>query len=470
MPRKPKPPAKPGAFTVAIVGRPNVGKSTLFNRLIGKRRALVHDRPGVTRDRKEGEGSIAGLSFRVFDTAGFEDETGDTLPAKMRRMTEKAVDEADVALFLIDARDGIVPLDESFAQVLRKRKTPVILAANKCDAKGSGEALYDAFRLGLGEPLALSAEHGSGLEALYYALAPFAPPESVDEDEPPPPEPTGEEAEDDPSRPLQMAIVGRPNVGKSTLINRLLGEERLLTGPEPGVTRDSIAVDWQWQGRPVRLVDTAGMRRRPRIVDAVEKLSVGETFETIKMAEVVVVVIDATVGLDKQDLTIARHVVDEGRALVIAINKWDIVEDRDKVQKAIKERLEESLAQAKGVPLVTISGLTGKRCETLMEAVFSAYKIWNTRVPTRALNRWLEELTAHHPPPLSIHKQRIKLKYMTQIKTRPPTFVIFSSRADDLPVDYMRYLTSGLRADFGLDGVPIRIHLRAQTNPFADEK
>lgn len=467
MSRKVKSPAPPGQFAVAIVGRPNVGKSTLFNRLIGRRRALVHDRPGVTRDRKEGEAEIAGLRFRVFDTAGFEDVSGDTLEGRMRKITERAVDDADVALFLIDARDGLTPLDESFAEVLRRRRTPVILVANKCDARDSGAVVLDAFRMGLGEAIAISAEHGSGLDGLYHALAPFAPPGSLDDDEAPPLPPTDDEAHV--LRPLHMAVVGRPNVGKSTLINRLLGDERLLTGPEPGITRDAISVNWTWGDRMVRLVDTAGVRKRPKVIDAVEKLAVGETFETIKMSEVVVLVVDGTATMDKQDLTIARHVIDEGRALVVAVNKWDAVKNKEPALKALKERLDESLSQARGVPVVAISGLTGKRCDDLMKAVFDIERTWTTRIATKALNRWLTALIAHHPPPLSIHKQRIKLRYMTQIKARPPTFVIFSSRADDLPTDYMRYLTAGLRDDFGLTGVPIRIYLRAPKNPFDDE-
>jgi GTP-binding protein len=467
MARKAKPPASPGSFTVAIVGRPNVGKSTLFNRLIGKRRALVHDRPGVTRDRKEGEADIAGLRFKVFDTAGFDEAKGDTLAGRMRTMTERAVDDADAALFVIDARDGITPLDESFANILRRKKTPVILVANKCDAKGAEATVLDAFRLGLGEAIEVSAEHGSGLGGLYHALAPFAPPDSIVENAAPPPPPA--DGEGGPARPLHLAIVGRPNVGKSTLVNRLLGQERMLTGPEPGITRDAIAIDWCWQGRAVRLVDTAGVRKRPKIIDAVEKLAVGETFETIKMAEVVVLVVDGTTTLDKQDLTIARHVVEEGRALVVAINKWDAVKDRDRALKDFKERLEDSLAQARGVAVVAISAQTGRRCDELMKAVFDAERVWTTRIATKALNRWLADLISHHPPPLSIHKQRIKLRYMTQVKTRPPTFIIFSSRADYLPVDYMRYLTTGLRKDFGLDGVPLRISLRAPKNPFVDK-
>ncbi|MDX2222667.1 MAG: ribosome biogenesis GTPase Der [Rhodospirillaceae bacterium] len=474
MPRKPqqrqvKPAAAPGTFTVAIVGRPNVGKSTLFNRLTGRRLALVHDRPGVTRDRREGVGDIAGMRFTVFDTAGFEDASAETLEGRMRRMTEQAVDDADVALFLVDGRDGITPLDESFAAVLRKRATPVVLVANKADTKAAADTLLDAYRLGFGEAVAVSAEHGTGLDGLFHALRPFAPEEALADVEVPPPAPEHTDDDNAPARPLQLAIVGRPNVGKSTLVNRLVGQDRLLTGPEPGITRDAIAVPLSWQGRAVRLVDTAGVRKRPRVIDAVEKLSVSETFETIKMAEVVALVVDGTVGLDKQDLTIARHVVDEGRALVVAINKWDVVADRQATQKRIQERLDESLAQAKGVPVVTVSAATGQRCDTLMKAVFDIHAAWSKRIPTAALNRWLEALIAHHPPPLSVHKQRIKIRYMTQTKARPPTFVLFTSRPGDLPEAYMRYLTSGLRETFALDGVPLRLFLRKPKNPFVEK-
>ena len=485
-----------GDMTVAIVGRPNVGKSTLFNRLIGRREALVHDRPGVTRDRRYGTAQLGQLKFQVIDTAGFEDADVSTLEGKMRLQTEKAIADADVALMVIDARDGVMPLDSHFAELVRRSSTPVILVANKTEAKGTQSAVLDAYSLGLGEPVAISAEHGQGLDALYEALLVYAPEipkdEQVDEDEPEP-EAVDEEVDTDglvddeaaaeardaalqaaaaaaALRPLQLAIVGRPNTGKSTLINRLIGEDRLLTGPEPGVTRDSIPVDWTYQGRAIRLVDTAGVRKRAKVTDAVEKLSVGETFGAIRMAEVVVLVIDANAPLEVQELTIARHVAEEGRALVIAVNKWDSVKEKRSILEEVNSVLADSLTQVRGVPVVTISGKTGQRVEDLMEAVFKVHKTWNTHIPTAALNRWLGSATRAHPTPLSTHKYRIKLRYMTQPKTRPPTFVMFSTRPGDLPEAYMRYLANSLRDAFELDGIPIRIRLRKPKNPFEDRK
>ncbi len=462
----------PALFTVAIVGRPNVGKSTLFNRLVGRREALVHDRPGVTRDRHVSRGSISDLHFTVIDTAGFEDAAVETLEGRMRLQTEKAVADADVALMLIDARAGVTTLDEQFADLLRRSPTPIVLVANKCEGKGQDSTLYDAFRLGLGEPLPISAEHGQGLAGLYQALGRFAAPEadpgSDDQDSAVAGSEAGSAAAS--LRPLQLAIIGRPNTGKSTLINRLLGEDRMLTGPEPGVTRDSVGVDWEYRGRKIRLIDTAGVRKRAKVIDAVEILSVGETFEAVKMAEVVVLVVDAEAVLDNQELTLVRHVIDEGRALVIAVNKWDAIKDKRKALETLEERLRDSMSQVKNIPTVTISGLTGQRVDKLMEAVFKVHETWNTHLATAPLNRFLASATAAHPPPLSLHKQRIKLRYMTQVKTRPPTFVIFSTRAGDLPEVYMRYLANGIRDNFGLDGVPIRIHLRKPKNPFEEEK
>jgi GTP-binding protein len=455
------------ALTVAIVGRPNVGKSTLFNRLIGKRAAIVHDRPGVTRDRREGIGELGGLRFRVFDTAGLEDAAEDTLEGRMRRMTLKAVADADVALLLIDAKAGITPLDEHFADLLRRQKTPVVLVANKAEGKDARAGLYDCYRLGLGDPLPLSAEHGEGLSGLYQSLAGYAPPEAFtggdgDGDAAP------DAAQPDLDRPLHIAVIGRPNVGKSTLINKLVGDERLLTGPEPGITRDAVAVDFQYKGHKLRLVDTAGVRKRPKVIDAVEKISVGETFEALRMAEVVVLVIDAEVGLDKQDLTLARYVEEEGRGLIVAVNKWDKIKAKDETLRAIQERLEQSLAQMPRVPVVTISAMTGQRLDQLVDAAFRLRAVWSKHISTAKLNRWLEVAVGRNPPPLSIHKQRIKLRYMTQAKTRPPTFLFFSTRAGDLPESYMRYLANGLRDTFDLHGVPLRLNLKKPANPFVD--
>jgi len=474
MSRKPKsqPGAAPPSFAVAIVGRPNVGKSTLFNRLVGRRSAIVHDRPGVTRDRKEGVGTLAGLSFRVFDTAGLETAAEDTLEGRMRRLTLKAVADADVALLLIDAKAGIVPLDEHFADLLRQQKTPVILVANKCESKESRAGLYEAFRLGLGEAIDISAEHGQGLEGLYRGIAGYAPPEAFDPDADEPEEvDTGFTiSEGVPLRPMNIAIVGRPNVGKSTLINRLIGEERQLTGPESGITRDAVTISFKYEGRELRLVDTAGVRKRPNVTDAVEKLSVGETFEALRMADVVVIVVDAEIGLDKQDLTLARYVEEEGRAIVIALNKWDLVVNKEKTLEDIKLRLEESLAQLPDVSIITMSATSGLRVDALMNAVFRIHETWITHISTSALNRWLEATMAHHPPPLSVHKYRIKLRYMTQVKARPPTFLFFTTRPGDLPESYMRYLANELRGAFDLKGVPLRLSLRKPKNPFVDEE
>lgn len=471
------------SFTLAIVGRPNVGKSTLFNRLVGRRLALVHDRPGVTRDRRQGEGHLADLTFQVIDTAGLEDSDTGTLEGRMREQTERAVAEADVALMVIDARAGVIPIDEHFADVLRRGSTPIILAANKCEGQAAQAGLYEAFSLGLGEPIALSAEHGQGLSELYDALLPFdQPTDSVDEvidhvDETDSPrfddEVVGEcdgedeEGHEDPERPLQLAIVGRPNTGKSTLVNRLLGEDRVLTGPEPGVTRDAVPIDWEYEGRRVRLVDTAGLRKKAKVNDAVEKLSALDTLRAVDLAEVVVLVLDADAILDKQDLTIAARVIEEGRALVIAVNKWDVATDRKESLFQLQEKLEKSLTQVRGVPTIAISAKTGSRVSELMKTVFKTREIWNTRLPTAALNQWLEDVTQKHPPPLSKQRRRIKLRYITQAKARPPTFIMFTSRPVDLPTSYHRYLMNDLRDTFGFDGVPLRLHVRKPDNPYA---
>ena len=466
-------------FTVAIVGRPNVGKSTLFNRLVGRRIAIVHDMPGVTRDRREGDATLLGMEFRVIDTAGFEDATGDTVEARMRRQTNMAVEEADVALMLIDSRAGVTPLDRHFADLLRKHKTPVILVANKCEGKAGEPGLYESYGLGLGEPVPVSAEHGEGLSDLFFALQPYAEAagafaDEEEEEEPFPGEaPTvDEEPEEEyrPERPLQLVIAGRPNVGKSTLVNRLLGEDRMLTGPEAGLTRDAITSEWEHEGRRIKLVDTAGLRKRANIDAPVEKLSVSNTLEAIRMAEVVVLVLDSAAILDKQDLTIARMVVEEGRALVIAINKWDVVENPDEALKRLKDRLETSMPQVRGVPTITLSALAGRGVKRLMDAVLEAHKTWNRRISTHKLNQWLEDVIAHHPPPAVQGGRRIKIRYMTQAKSRPPTFIIFASKPDELPEAYSRYLINGLRETFKLPGVPIRLFVRGGKNPYAKDR
>jgi GTP-binding protein len=465
------------SFTVAIIGRPNVGKSTLFNRLIGRRLAIVHDMPGVTRDRRSAPANLLGLDFEVIDTAGLEEAGIDTLEGRMRQQTERALEEADVALFLIDGRAGLTPMDEHFAQLLRRQKTPVILVANKCEGKAGDQGLFESYGLGLGDPISLSAEHGLGLGDLLEALLPYAgelPSEEEDdffdsvENADIPDIEEGEEVylPPPPDRPLHMAIVGRPNTGKSTLVNRLLGEDRMLTGPEAGVTRDSVTVRYQWQGKDLKVVDTAGLRRRARIDESLEKLSVADTLNSIRMAEVVVLMLDANMVLDKQDLTIARMVIEEGRALVIAVNKWDAAVNRTEALQRLQDRLQTSLPQVRGIPTVTLSALRGQGIDQLMQAVFDIHSLWNARVPTARLNRWLDEMITRHPPPLSKQKRRIKLRYMTQVKARPPTFAIFVSKPDELPESYMRYLTNGLRDVFGLDGVPLRVYLRKPKNPY----
>ncbi|MEE9318119.1 MAG: ribosome biogenesis GTPase Der [Rhodospirillales bacterium] len=456
------------SFTVAVIGRPNVGKSTLFNRLTGKRLAIVDDSPGVTRDRREGEGGIADLNFKIIDTAGLDASDDESLEARMHGQTERALMDADVALFLIDARAGVTPLDEHFADWLRRTETPVIVVANKCEG-GAGEGgRIEAYGLGLGDPIAVSAEHGEGLDGLYEALKPFSPETAATDDG------AGETPESDEDggwrgKPLQLAIVGRPNVGKSTMVNFLLGEDRMLTGPEAGITRDSISVSWSWDGRDIRLIDTAGLRRKARVTKKLEELSVGDSLRAIRFAEVVVLVIDGTQGMEKQDLSIARLVIEEGRALVLAINKWDATKDRKQALRDIGDRLQTSLPQVRGIPVVTCSALKGKGMEKLLPAVFKVHEVWNRRVPTGGLNRWLEAMTGAHPPPVS-RGRRLRLRYMTQAKARPPTFILFASRKDALPESYLRYLINGLRDDFDLPAVPIRIHLRTGKNPYVDGK
>ena len=458
-------------FTVAIVGRPNVGKSTLFNRLAGKRLALVDDTPGVTRDWRAAPAHLPGLDFTIVDTAGLEDRADDSLEARMNRQSQQAVSRADVMLFVIDGRAGVTPLDRHFADMLRRSGLPVILVANKCEGSSSSSALLEAYELGLGEPVPISAEHGQGLSDLAEALYPFAPPVAqVEPDDAPPAMPTGDAASEDDGGVLQLAIIGRPNVGKSTLLNALVGEERVLTGPEAGMTRDAIAVEWQWGGRRIRLVDTAGMRRRARVENKVEKLAVADALRVIRLAQVVVLVLDGAAILDKQDLTIARMVADEGRALVIAVNKWDAVEDRQAALRQLSDRLETSLQQVKGLPTVTISARNGQKLDELMQAVLDIYRIWNRRVPTAELNRWLSHALEAHPPPL-VEGKRVKIRYMTQVKSRPPTFALFTSQPTALPESYSRYLANGMREAFGLHGVPLRLTLRkGSKNPYVSEK
>ena len=442
--------------TVAIVGRPNVGKSTLFNRLVGKKLALVDDRPGVTRDRREGEASLLGLDFRVIDTAGYEDEDPETLPGRMRAQTEAAVRDADVALFLIDSREGVTPLDSEIARWLRAETTPVVVVANKAEARSAEAGVYDSYRLGLGDPVAISAEHGEGVADLFQALLPLVEREQGEEDE--------AEAES-PDAPLKLAIVGRPNAGKSTLVNRMLGEDRLITGPEAGITRDSITVDWDWQGRAVQIVDTAGLRKRAKITDKLERLSGADARRSIDMAEVVVLLLDATRGLEAQDLRIAEQVIEEGRGLVIAVNKWDVAENASSLFNGIKGALEEGLSQIKNISVLTVSAKTGKGIDELLGAAFELREQWSRRVGTGELNRWFESAVDANPPPAPGGK-RIKLRYITQVKSRPPSFVIFGTRVDQLPESYRRYLLNSMRRDLGLGPVPLRLTMRAPKNPF----
>lgn len=441
--------------TVAIVGRPNVGKSTLFNRLVGKRLALVDDRPGVTRDRREGDANLLGLEFRIIDTAGFEEDDPDTLPGRMRAQTEAAVRDADVALFMIDARAGVVPLDEEIARWLRSGDTPVVVLANKAEGRAGESGVLEAFALGFDEPVPFSAEHGEGVADLFEALLPHV---DRGEDE-------SESEEESAGGPLKLAIVGRPNAGKSTLVNRMLGEERMITGPEAGITRDSIAIDWEWQGKPVRLIDTAGLRKKAKVQDKLEKLSVADALRAVDFAEVVVLLLDATKGLEAQDLRIADQVLQEGRALIIALNKWDVAENPPALFQGVRAALEEGLAQVKGLPLLTISAETGRGIDQLLAAAFETREAWSRRVSTGQLNRWFETAIEKNPPPAP-GGRRIKLRYLTQAKTRPPGFVLFGTRVDQLPESYRRYLVNGIRRDLGFGAVPVRLTVRAPRNPF----
>jgi len=455
------------SFTVAIVGRPNVGKSTLFNRLVGKRLALVDDLPGVTRDRREGRARLGDLAFTAIDTAGLAEAAPESLTGRMQEQTEAAISTADAVLFLIDARAGTTPADRAFADLVRKSGKPAILIANKSEGSAGEAGVLEAYELGLGEPIAISAEHGEGLADLYAGLraalpdatAPAAEVERRD---------AGSDIEQNTAerRPIRIAVVGRPNCGKSTLVNRLLGEERLLTGPEAGITRDAIAVDLTWQDRPFRVHDTAGLRRRARVEEKLEKLSVADALNAVRFAEVVVLLMDAQKPFEEQDLRIADLIEREGRALVIAMNKWDLIEPRPGAIKKLREETDHWLPQVKGVPVVAVSGLTGAGLDRLMQAVVDAHTLWNRRVGTSALNRWIAEAVASHPPP-AVSGRRIRLDYITQPKSRPPTFVLFTSRADALPDAYRRYLVNSLRETFDLAGTPIRLTLREKKNPYA---
>ncbi|MBQ8677805.1 MAG: ribosome biogenesis GTPase Der [Alphaproteobacteria bacterium] len=444
---------------VAIIGRANVGKSTLFNRLAGRKIALVHDEPGVTRDRRTHLAKLYDLPLEIIDTAGFEYTSADGIEKRMWQQTQKAIAAADVILFLIDAREGLHPFDEHLADSVRQLNKKVVLLANKCEGRLQEYGIHEAYKLGFGEPLAFSAEHGIGLSDLYEALKTYAQELVSDNTD-----------NDDGSsgQPLYMAIVGRPNVGKSTLVNALLGDERMLTGPEAGVTRDAIATLWNYQGRAVQLVDTAGLRKHSKITGDLEKMSAASTKRAVGLAQVVILVLDADGILDKQDLTIARQVLDEGRALIIAVNKWDIA-NRTEVLARLNDKLQTSLTQADGVPTVTISALKKENLDKLMSAVFKIFDRWNTRIPTAPLNQWFADVQSENPPPLGKNKRRIKLRYITQAKTRPPSFVIFSSNPEGLPDSYLRYLTNSLRSTFKLGGVPLRISVRKTDNPYADK-
>jgi len=444
-------------FTLAIIGRPNVGKSTLFNRLVGKRLALVDDRPGVTRDLREGEGRLGPIRFTVIDTAGLEEATDDSLQGRMRKLTERAVDAADVCLFIIDARAGVTAADQGFAALLRKKNATVILAANKTEGKAADEGYYDAFSLGLGEPISMSAEHNIGMDELRERLAPF---DTSDDEADTPIEPREEGL-------IQIAIVGRPNAGKSTLVNEIIGQDRMLTGPEAGITRDAIGVSFDWEGQPVKIFDTAGMRKKAKVNEKLEKMSVQDGLRAFKFAGVVVVLIDAQNALETQDLRIADLAEREGRAIVVGVNKWDLVEDKPAKLKELKEALTRLLPQMRGVPLVTMSALDGRGVSRLREAILDAHDVWNIRIPTAKLNRWLADMVSRHPPPAP-GGRRIRLRYMTQAKARPPTFILFTSKPEDLPEAYSRYLVNGMREEFGLDGTPIRLLLRKGDNPYAN--
>jgi GTP-binding protein len=470
-------------FTLAILGRPNVGKSTLFNRLAGKQLAIVDDRPGVTRDWREAPANLFGREFRILDTAGLEESFDNTIQGRMRQQTESALGLADAVLFVIDGRAGITPMDLHFAAWLRRQKKPVILAVNKAENDRAVQTtMAEAYGLGLGEPIPVSSAHGTGMEEIFNALDPFFAEEEAAAEE------AAQQARDefadldaiegdenfefsqeadDPEKHIKIAIVGRPNVGKSTLLNTIVDDQRVMTGPEAGITRDAIAVDWVYKDRPFRLVDTAGMRRKSKVVDAIERMSVEDSLRAIRLAQVVVLVLDGVDSFDKQDIQIADHIVDEGRALVIAVNKWDAVDDKTKAIQDIKDKLETSLAQVRDVPYITISALNGKNIDRLLDVILETYGVWNQRVGTGGLNRWLARMESQNPAPLAGGRQN-RLKYITQIKTRPPTFALWASQPEELPGSYQRYIINGLRRDFDIPGVPVRLMLRRSKNPFTD--
>jgi GTP-binding protein len=471
------------SFTLAIVGRPNVGKSTLFNRLVGRKLALVDDQPGVTRDLREGDARLFDLRFTVIDTAGLEEITDDSLQGRMRRLTERAVDMADICLFLIDGRVGVTPSDEVFADILRKKAARVLLGVNKAEGKAGDSGALEAWSLGLGEPIRLSAEHGEGMDDLYTALLPFQEEFAAREAEMTPEtdldlseeeaelEADGNAHKPTAKKPLQIAVIGRPNAGKSTLINKILGQDRLLTGPEAGITRDAISLKADWMGTPIRIWDTAGMRKKARVVEKLEKLSVADGLRAVRFAEVVVVLLDVEIPFEQQDLRIADFAETEGRAVVVAVNKWDLEDEKQEKLAELKEMFDRLLPQLRGAPLITVSAKTGRGLDRLHDAIRRAHDIWNARVPTNRLNTWLGAMTEAHPPPAP-GGHRIKLRYITQAKTRPPGFVIKCSRPDELPESYKRYLVNGLRDHFDMPGTPIRLFFRGQgdENPWKERK
>lgn len=450
-------------FTIAIIGRPNVGKSTLYNRLTGTKHAIVDDTPGVTRDRREGNGRIGPMHFKIIDTAGLEESPPEALEARMMSQTEKAVMAADTVLMLVDGRSGIIPADKHFAAYLRKKGKPVILVVNKCEGKQGSATIAESYRLGFDEPVPISAEHGEGLVDLYEAIAPLQ--EAYEAEHR-----AFDVNEGETGKHIQIAIIGRPNAGKSTLLNRLLKEERVLTGPEAGLTRDSIAIDWEFNGTPVRLIDTAGIRRKSQIVSKLEKLSFEDAMRAVRYAHVAVLLVDAAISLESQDIAIAGMVQEEGRGLVLAVNKWDMVTDKQAVLAEIQNKIEYSLPQLKGVPVICLSALKGHNINTVIEAALTSYERWNLHIPTAKLNSWLNYATESHPLPLSSSGKRVRIKYITQSRRRPPTFLLFTTRPDEIPPSYMRYLHNSLCAEFGLAGVAIRMILRKGENPYAGKK